>query len=177
VVGLLGKVAGALIILGASSYAGWHVAQGYARRPGHLRELQTALAVLQTEVEYGATPLPAALRSAAGATGPAVAPIFAGAASRLGAGGRGATPGDALREALAEEAAGSALRPEDLDVLRALAGTLGASGREDQVRHLALARERLAGLEAQAQEQRTRYEKLARYVGVLSGAALVLILF
>lgn len=174
-VGLLGKVAGALVILGASSYAGWHVAQGYARRPGHLRDLQTALAVLQTEVEYGATPLPAALRSAAVATGPAVAPIFVGAAARLGS-GAGVTPGEALREALAEEAAASALRPEDLDVLRALAGTLGASGREDQVRHLALARERLAGLEAQAQEQRTRYEKLARYVGVLSGAALVLIL-
>lgn len=174
-VGLLGKLAGALIILGASSYAGWHVAQGYARRPVHLRDLQTALAVLQTEVEYGATPLPAALRSAAGATGPAVAPIFSGAAARLGAGG-GAAPGDALREALAEEAANSALKPEDLDVLRALAGVLGASGREDQVRHLALARERLAGLEAQAIDQRSRYEKLARYVGVLSGAALVLIL-
>lgn len=172
---MLAKVLGGLLILGATSYAGWQVGSGYARRPAQLRDLQTALAVLQTEVEYGATPLPAALHSAATVAGKAVAPLFDRTAGRLAEGG-GITPGDALRAVLEEGLPESALKPEDLEVMRALAGVLGASGREDQVRHLTLARERLAGLEAQATEQRTRYERMARYVGVLSGAALVLIL-
>ncbi|HWI51835.1 MAG TPA: stage III sporulation protein SpoIIIAB [Symbiobacteriaceae bacterium] len=172
---MLAKLIGGMLICGATSFAGWQIGGNYARRPAQIRDLQTALAVLQTEVEYGATPLPEALKSAAGATGAAVAPLFLQTAERLLAGG-GITPGDAMRAVLAEELAGTALRPEDLDVMRALARVLGASGREDQVRHLALTRERLAGLEAQAAEQRSRYEKLARYAGVLSGAALVLIL-
>ena len=172
---LLGKVVGGLLILGATSYAGWQVGGNYARRPAELRDLQTALAVLQTEVEYGATPLPEALRSAAAAAGPAVAPLFARTAERLAAGG-GITPGDAMRSILDAGLEGAVLRPEDLEVMRALAGVLGASGREDQVRHLALARERLVALAARAAEERSRYEKLARYVGVLSGTALVLIL-
>jgi len=172
---LLAKLIGGMLICGATSYAGWQIGGNYARRPAQLRDLQTALAVLQTEVEYGATPLPEALRNAAGATGPAVAPLFWRTAERLVAGG-GITPGDAMRAVLAEGLEGTALKPEDLHVMGILAGVLGASGREDQVRHLALARERLSGLEAQAADQRSRYEKLARYAGVLSGAAIVLIL-
>ncbi|HWI63025.1 MAG TPA: stage III sporulation protein SpoIIIAB [Symbiobacteriaceae bacterium] len=172
---MLAKALGGALILGATSYAGWQVGAGYARRPAQLRDLQTALAVLQTEVEYGATPLPAALQSAAGAAGRAMAPLFARTAARLAEGG-GITPGDALRTVLDGGLPESALKPEDLEVMRALAGVLGASGREDQVRHLTLARERLAGLEAQATDLRSRYERMARYMGVLSGAALVLIL-
>ncbi|HLN65194.1 MAG TPA: stage III sporulation protein AB, partial [Symbiobacteriaceae bacterium] len=119
--------------------------------------------------------LPEALQAAARAGGSAVGPLFAETARRL-VSGEGMTPGDALREVWQRGAGGTALRPDDLAVLMALAGVLGASGRADQVRHLALARERLAGEEARAQEERQRYERLARYLGVLSGAALVLIL-
>jgi stage III sporulation protein AB len=175
VVRLLGKIVGSALILGCSSYAGWQVAGRYARRPLELRDLQTALAVLQTEVEYGATPLPEALLAAARAGGPSVGPLFAGTAARLAEGG-GITPGEALREAAAEWAPKTALREADLAAVGALAEVLGASGRSDQVRHLALARHRLAAEEARAMEERARYEKLARYMGVLSGAALVLIL-
>ncbi|HYG59822.1 MAG TPA: stage III sporulation protein SpoIIIAB [Symbiobacteriaceae bacterium] len=171
---MLGKLLGAGLILGCSSYAGWQVAGAYARRPVQLRDLQTALAVLQTEIEYGATPLPEALASAARAGGPAVGAIFRATAERLAAGG-GNTPGDAMREALADQSGSTALRPGDLSIVAALAEVLGATGRADQVRHLSLARERLAGEEARAADERARYERMARYLGVLGGAALVLI--
>lgn len=172
---MLGKLLGGALILGCTTYAGWQVAGRYARRPAELRDLQTALAVLQTEVEYGATPLPEALAGAARAGGSAVGPLFAATAAKLAAGG-GITPGEAMRGALLDSAGRLSLQPSDLQVLLALAEVLGASGRQDQVRHLALARERLAGAEARAQEERTKYERLARYAGVLAGAALVLIL-
>lgn len=171
---MLGKLAGALIIVGATSFLGWIKASGYARRPRHLRDLQTGLAVLQTEVEYGATPLPEALESAARAAGAAVGPIFAQTARQMREGG-GSTAGDSLRRALEAAADSTALTGSDLDMLAALAPVLGASGRADQVRHLTLARERLAGEEARAQDERKRYEPVARYAGVLLGAVLALI--
>lgn len=173
---MLAKLAGSALILGSTTWVGWQVAGGYARRPSHVRDLQTALAVLQTEIEYGATPLPRALEAAGGACGGPVGQLFAEASARLAAGG-GLTPGDAVRAALAAQADETALAREDLEVLLALAPVLGGSGRADQVRHLALARERLTGAEAAARDARSRYERLARYAGVLVGAALVCILF
>jgi stage III sporulation protein AB len=172
---LLGKLIGGALIVSCTSYMGYQIGGKYARRPQELRDLQTALAVLQTEIDYGATPLPEALLAAARAGGDAVGPLFAASAAGLAAGG-GATPGEAMRAAMADWAPSTALKEDDLAVIDALAGVLGASGRADQVRHLALARERLAGEEARAAEERAKYEKLSRYMGVLSGAALVLIL-
>lgn len=102
--------------------------------------------------------------------------MFAATAGRLAHGG-GITPGEAMRAALAEGAARTVLKQEDLEVLLALAGVLGSTGRADQVRHLQLARRRLEGEEARAQEERQRFERTARYLGVLSGAALALLLW
>jgi len=173
---LLAKLAGSALIVGSTSFVGWQVAGGYARRPMHLRDLTSALAVLHTEIEYGATPLPQALAAAGSASAGPVGRLFIDAADRLAAGG-GLTPGDALRASVAVRAEETALARPDLEVLLALAPVLGASGRADQVRHLALARERLSGAELEARDERARYERLARYAGVLAGAALVCILF
>jgi stage III sporulation protein AB len=172
---VLVEALGAALILGVTSWTGLQVAAGYANRPRDLRDLQTGLAVLQTEVEYGATPLPTALRSASLAAGPRAGPIFYTAAEGMQTGG-GVTAGEAMRAALIKVGARTSLRPEDLEIMAALGAMLGASDRSDQVRHLSLARERLVGEEGRAQSERERYERVARYAGVLSGAAIVLIL-
>lgn len=171
---LLAKVVGSALILGCTSYAGWQVAGRYARRPRELRGLQTALAVLQTEIEYGSTPLPEALHAASLSAEPSIAGIFTETARRMNEGG-GITAGEAMRDAIKAESGATALQESDLEVLRSLASILGSSGRLDQVRHLRLALERLSGEEARALEERSRYERVAKYAGVLSGAALVLI--
>jgi len=170
------KLIGSLLILGVSSLLGFRVAAAYARRPTELRALQTALAVLTTEIEYGATPLPDALRQAGRAVGAPVCTLLTDAAGRMESGG-GITGGEALQQALGRFAPESHLRPADLTVLQALVPVLGASDRRDQVRHLRLAVERLVGAEAQAADERQRYERMYKYVGVLSGLLVVLILY
>ncbi|MFZ5824049.1 MAG: stage III sporulation protein SpoIIIAB [Bacillota bacterium] len=172
---LIFKLLGAALTVGVPTVVGFQIAARYRRRPAELRALQTGLAVLVTEVEYGATPLPEALRSAARAAGTVVGPLLSDAAARIERGG-GITAGEALTAAVRRGAGESALAPADLEILTALAAVLGASGRSDQVRHLRLALDRLAGAEAEATAERARYERMYRYVGVLSGLALVLIL-
>lgn len=169
------KLVGATITLGVSTWIGFQIAARYRRRPEELRRLQTGLALLATEIEYGATPMPAALRSAGQGAGPVIGPLFLAAADHLESGG-GITPGEAMAAALDEGAASTCLSPPDLEILRALAPVLGASGRQDQIRHLRLAQERLGGAEVEALAERGRYERLFRYAGVLSGLALILIL-
>lgn len=172
---MLVKLAGSALVIGATSTVGWQVANLYARRPVHLRDLQVGLAVLQTEIDYGATPLPQALAAAADAAGGPVGEILRAAATELHV-GEGTTAAEALRRATAEKGGATALVRPDLEVLGALAAVLGCSDRLDQVRHLRLAQERLCGEEQRAQEARSRYERMARYIGVLTGTALVLIL-
>jgi len=163
-------------VVGATTWIGWQVAGSYSRRLRDLRALQSALAVLQTEIEFCAAPLPDALTAAGQAVGGVIGELLARTAGNLIAGG-GITPGEALIDAVGEFSGTTSLKQSDWEILLALAPVLGASDRGDQVRHLRLAAQRLEAAEAQASEERQRYEKLARYAGVLTGFALVLILF
>lgn len=172
---MLGKAVGAVLVVGATTALGWQLAANLARRPRELRALQVALAILETEVSYGAAPLPDALRRAAAAAGGPIGGLLNRTAALLISGG-GITPGDAMRQAVQEVEPTTALRPPDLEALAALGAVLGASDRRDQARHLELARGRIAGEEARAGEERERYERLYRYVGLLAGVALVLVL-
>lgn len=52
---------GAVLIMIASSLAGFYKARQYALRPRQLRELIAALQRLMTEINYGLTPLPDAM--------------------------------------------------------------------------------------------------------------------
>jgi stage III sporulation protein AB len=169
------QVLGAGLVMGTAAWLGYRLAGRLLGRPRQLRALQTGLSVLQTEIEWGAIPLPEALRSAAQAAEGPSGSLLRQVADAIQKGG-GTAPGEALRSALVAVGPDTCLSPEDLAILGALAPTLGATGRTDQIRHLALARERLAGAEALARAEAERYERLARWGPVLIGAAIVLVL-
>jgi stage III sporulation protein AB len=166
-------MAGAALVLAAGYGVGQALAAPFARRPGQLRDLQLAVAVLDTEIWHGCTMLPEAMARAGGAVPEPVSTLFAET-------GRQLTPGigaaEAWTRALDSFYPKSACNDDDREILRSLAPVLGRSNREDQRRHLQLLRERLAGQEARAVVLRQRYERLWSYMGVLSAAAMVLIL-
>lgn len=170
---LLHWVAAGLVV-GGTTCLGQILASGLRRRPDELQALQTSLRVLETEIDYGATPLPEALdRVARCSRGPA-RELFAAAAAMLGRGdGRGA--GTAWAAALCRVEPGTAWSARDVEILLALGTCLGNSYREDQLRHLRLCQERLAAAEAEARDTAGRSARLAQYLGVLSGLALVLL--
>lgn len=172
---LIGKLLGASMVLAAGWLIGLQAASNLARRPGELRDLQSLLQMLETEICYSATPLTEAFRTVARHGRSRVAEIFAEAADVLEA-GEGGTAGEALGVALQQVYQKLALERSDAEILLSLGAVLGASDRDDQKKHLALAGERLKREEAAAQEARLRYERLYRYAGALGGAALVLLL-
>ncbi|HHW14273.1 MAG TPA: hypothetical protein GXX28_04970, partial [Firmicutes bacterium] len=146
---------------------------------------RSALALLETEMAVGRTPLPqAAERVAQSAPGPEAGSFFQRLAAQLTAG----LPAEiAWRNAAAEVARGDeeaylvapglrAREAEDLEPLALLGGVIGATDLSDQLKHLALARERLANREAQAAEEARRLVPVFRYGGLAAGLLLTLLL-
>lgn len=169
------KAVGALFVIGAAGFLGLSVAQAYRNRPRELREMQTALHLLQTEIAYGATPLAEALESIGPRVASPVGPLMTETARELAA-GYGSTLKEAWEFALSGYRTESFLGEEDLAVVRGLGDVLGASDRDDQVKHLGLAIERLKAQAAKAENEAHINVRLWQCLGFAGGMALTLVL-
>ncbi|AQS58492.1 stage III sporulation protein SpoIIIAB [Desulforamulus ferrireducens] len=168
------KILGAATVIISCTLIGLIVANGYSRRPREIRALLNALQMLETEVSYGATPLPEALALVAQRCDPRVALLFNRASEELLT-LRGITARESWQAALNELYPKSALNQSDRTILLELGNNLGVSDREDQLKHLALAREQLKLEQAKAEEDSQRNTKIYNYLGFLGGLTLVLI--
>ncbi|MEW6725313.1 MAG: stage III sporulation protein SpoIIIAB [Bacillota bacterium] len=169
------KLVGAIIVVGASSILGFALAAPFAQRPRVLRALQAGLERLETEIDYGLVPLPAALRrSARGLAFPA-SRLLETAADELET-GDGLTAGEAWTRSLEHWDRESSWNAEDREILGEIGGWLGSSDRENQKRHLRHVLDRLKYQEALARDEQSRGERLFKYLGVLGGLALAIIL-
>jgi len=169
------KIIGAGLVVAACGLAGSMVAGNYARRPVELRTLQGALQGLETEITFAATPLPEAWERVGRQTAHPVGAIFIRAREAL-EGQDGCSAAEAWRQGLEDAYHDTALTRQDLEILSDLGNCLGISYRDDQVKHLQLARENLKRQEAAAREEAARQVKTWRYFGVLGGLVVALLL-
>lgn len=162
------------LIVYSSTMVGFSIARNYAERPRQLHGLLTAIQILQTEIVYAATPLAQALSNASRATGGCVAVFLHMIAGDIG---RYTSARVAWECGLDQLQASSALLAPDIDALRALGDVIGTSDREDQQRHLLLAARRIESLYQVAALEAAKNERLWRYLGVLAGVVVVIIIF
>jgi len=162
-------------VIGAGQFIGLGFAGQFRRRPEELRALQSALLLLETEITYTATPLPAALSGVAQRSLFPAREIFSFAAGRMQE-RKGVTASEAWNEAMVQIKERSALRETDWLILQQLGAALGASSAVEQEKHLRLAREQLRQEEELAEKERARCEPIYRYGGLLSGLLLAVLL-
>jgi stage III sporulation protein AB len=170
---VLTVLAGLCIVAGCTG-AGAVLAMSLRRRPEELGRLAAALDQLRTGIGYLGTPLPDALAQVARSTAGPARELFAGAAARLRA-GEGLTAAEAWSAAVAEADARSAWTAADRQALSDLGAALGASGRDDQLHHLAHCRDRLLALQAEARREADRSARVWLYLGALGGLGLLII--
>lgn len=170
---LITVVAGICIVAGCTG-AGAILALSLRRRPEELGRLAAALDQLRTEIGYLTTPLPEALARVAHTTAGPARILFDGAADGLRV-GDGATAAEAWAAALARADMASAWAGADRQALLDLGAALGASGRQDQLLHLAHCRDRLLALQAEARREADRSARLWLYLGALGGLGLLII--
>jgi stage III sporulation protein AB len=168
------KFAGALLVLFAGTMIGYLQAARFAARPRQIRQLMHALQRLETEIQYGQTPLPEAIARLAAVVLPPVSMLFSDISKEL-VKSAGITVRECWERTLREGWSTTAMKKPEQEAMLRLGSTLGGSGREDQIKHIKLAMFQLQAEETSARDEQQRYEKMSRSLGVL-GAALVVIL-
>nr|WP_154957663.1 stage III sporulation protein SpoIIIAB [Paenibacillus xylanexedens] len=167
---------GALLILLASTLAGFHKARQYALRPRQLRELIAALQRLMTEINYGLTPLPDAMNKMGAQTKEPVRTLFLHASTQMEP-PHGLTARESLQAGVEEAWGKSAMKSDEREVMLQLSYSLGTSDRLDQTKHISLAIQQLMHEESRAQADQVKYERMSRSLGMLVGALIVILIF
>lgn len=171
---LLGLI-GFVLIVSASAGVGQVASERYRRRPEELRDIRSVLQRLETQISFGAVPLPAALLEAGKAGRGAINQLF----SRISEKVRrtdGTPPSEAWRAGIRELNDELHLSDEDVRTILILGESLGCSDREDQLKHIRLAVQRLDAAETLAWEERRKNENLFRVLGILGGLAVAILL-
>ncbi len=169
------KMVGALLVIASLGMAGIKMASSYSRRTTELRSLQDALQMLDTEILYAATPLPAALKKI-GQTGVGVtARIFSTAGDLIGA-GQGCTVAEAWEKALVKNWPLSALNQDDFIILCSFGELLGGSDCQEQHKNIVLTSQHLEKEEEKARRDQEKNMRLWQYGGFLLGISIVLLL-
>ncbi|HEX7056273.1 MAG TPA: stage III sporulation protein SpoIIIAB [Bacilli bacterium] len=170
------KLIGTALVLIAGTLAGFAKAKELADRPQQIRELVHALQSLATEIGYGFTPLPQALGKLGKRLSAPLSALFQATSEQLSM-AQGLSVDEVWRENVLLLWPKTALRRTEKEILLQLGAILGASGKEDQLKHLHLAIHELQREEAEALEERRRYEKMWKSLGFLLGALVVIVLY
>ena len=166
---ILGCVA---LIAGSGSLGLW-LANRIRRRPAELRECLMALALLDTEIVWGATPLPEAFSIVKERTDLPWKEFFAELQERLQ---RGEPASSAWKDTISTQNKYFCLKLQDWQVIRDVGKGLGRSDSQEQHKQLELIQHQLALIKDQAGIWSEKQAKMWSYLGFLGGIAGVLIL-
>lgn len=169
------RLLGGIMVVVSSSAIGFLIANSYHERPMVLRNLQAALSMLETEMNYGHTPLPKALENVSSKCEIQISKLFFNTRKYLMS--REYMASEAWEKALDEFCKDCNLSDADLEILRAFGKYLGSTNKENQIRNIELTLSHLRQQEIIALEKKQKNEKLWRYLGVLFGIMIFLLLY
>jgi len=170
------KLIGGIMVVLSSSMIGFIIAGNFKNRPNILRNLQVALSMLESEINYGHLPLPQALKSISKKCDKNVAELFAQVAQNLSS-RNGLTANESWEKSLKEFFSNSYIVQNDYEILMAFGKYLGSTDKQDQIKNIRLALNNLRQQEISSIQEKEKNEKMWRYLGVLSGIMIFLLLY
>ncbi len=169
------KLFGAFLILISGSSIGWICGSIYLNRVRELKELQLALNILDTEISYGRTLLPEALKTTLDVLSPSLAKIFCDAADELNR-SKNHHFFELWEDIIEYNSKKTYLRREVFEILINWGRQIGASTLDNQIKINKLTIKRLEQNEQIATDIAIRRVKPVRYAGILI-SLMVIILF
>lgn len=169
------KLIGSTLIVLSSSLIGYIYGKSYKERLENLIYLENCIKILETEIMYGASPLPEALENVYNKGNQKVSFIFALISKAL----KKNKDGDVLEcflTVVENMKKDLNLKKEDIEVFLNLGRTIGSSGRKDQEKNFKLILAQIKALQKEARLEKEKNEKLFKNLGFLSGLAIVIIL-
>ncbi len=168
------KLIGAVLIIVATSWAGFEAARHLTERPRQLRQLKVALQSLEAEIMYGHTPLSDAAKNIAKQLEKPLSWFFEGFSYKLDK--ANLTVKEAWQQSLEDVWNTTAYKTAELEIMKQFGETLGQHDRYTQQKHIQLALTHLEREELEARDKQIRYERMVKSLGVLSGLLLVILL-
>ena len=169
------QLLGAVLILVATSWAGFELARHLMERPKQLRQLKVALQSLEAEIMYGHTPLAEASKHIAKQLDKPLTWFFTTFANKLEKGD--VSVKQAWNDSLEEVWKSTAFKSAEIEILKQFGETLGQHDLATQQKHIVLAMTHLEREELDARDKQARYEKMFKSLGILSGLLLVILLY
>ncbi|MCM3650348.1 stage III sporulation protein SpoIIIAB [Metabacillus litoralis] len=168
------KWMGAVLIIVATTWAGFEAAKHLSERTRQLRQLKVALQSLEAEIMFGHTSLIVAAQNISKQLPKPLSLFFDQFAKKL-VKGHTSVKG-AWEESLQEVWSYTAFKQGEYEVLKQFGETLGQHDRISQQKHIKLTLSHLEREEADAIDRQNRYERMMKSLGVLSGVLLVILL-
>lgn len=172
---ILLKLASSILIFLSSSTIGYLYGKTYSSRLENLIYLEQCIKILETEIVYGATPLPVALSNVFRKGKSKVSYIFEEIKDDLLLNKREGvyhsflSVEDKLYDNLH-------LIKEDVEIFLALGRVLGTSDRSDQQKNFTLILNQIAGQILEAKIEKNKNEKLYKSLGVIGGVGIIILL-
>ena len=170
------KLAGALLIILASTATGWLYGLMLQKRRRNLADLRRLLQWLETEIGYNLLPLREAFSRISQRLAGEVA-LLATTFIRYLEDPGGLTAGEAWQKTIQSCREKLVLAGPDWVILEDLGCNLGTTDREHQLKAIREGIERIKIQETAAEEQTAKNEKLYRYLGMAAGTLAVLLFY
>lgn len=172
---MLLKIIGSTAVFAASSFLGHVISGDLKRRPQQLRELQGLLQMFENEISYLSNILSDAFEKIHKASSSPIGEFFKITAQNL-KNGSGLNASIAWEIAVKENIKSTALNSEDKGILISFGKMLGSTDLQGQLKNIRLTINQLKLQEEKAEETRGKNEAMYKRLGILGGAAIVLIL-
>ena len=159
-----------ILILSLTSYIGIIISKKYLNRVKDLKEMKNALNMFSTKIKFTYEPIPQTFKEISQKTKPNISNIFKSVCEKMNTG----NAGKAWEEALEES--NTNMTKEDIEVLKNLSNLLGKVDIEGQVNEVELVENFLDTQIELAEEEKQKYVKMYKTLGITIGLAVVIIL-
>ena len=169
------KLTGGILIILSTTLMGFYYGNKFSSRLNNLIYMEQCFKILETEIVYGAVPLPDALANVCSKGNKKVSFVFQEIRDHLLDNKKGdifhsfSNVIDCLRNSLN-------FKDEDVEMFLSLGRVLGSSDRRDQEKNFKLILNQISTLEKEAKLERDKNEKMFKNLGILTGIAIVIIL-
>ena len=172
---MIAKLLGAILIVFTAYCYGCSISAVYKNRVKRLEELLLSLEIFKAEINYGLSLLPEVFRSIAGRVRGPIGVLFARTEKYMKL-QDGFSAGDCWRKSLQDSEGELELDKDQLALLKKMGPVWGKGDKNDQLKQVALMQELIRQALQEAREERVKNEKMWRYLGLLGGCTIVILL-
>jgi stage III sporulation protein AB len=169
------KLLGAILIVSTAYCYGCSISAVYKNRVKRLEELLMSLEIFKAEINYGLSLLPEVFCSIAGKVRGPIGRLFTQTEKYMKL-QEGYSARDCWQRSLQDTIGELELDQDQLVLLKKMGPIWGKGDKNDQLRQVALIQELIRQALQEAREAREKNEKMWRYLGLLGGCTIVILL-